>query len=152
MTDVTDDQAKRRGELQGHISDIVHKLHSRAYLDGDSPNMDYPNEAIDNLRRLFDTYLAAERRKAEKEWYYKGYHDGGLHHGSRTDLEKKRVEVEVLERIDKANKGNGISFWFKEVQDAGINNGWMTMKRYTEWRTGQLQQRKEQNGNNTQEE
>lgn len=34
------------------IRDIVHKLHVKAFLDGEVPNMDYPKEAIAQLEAL----------------------------------------------------------------------------------------------------
>lgn len=34
------------------LSRIVHQLHGRAYLDGDTPNMDYPAQAIKELKDL----------------------------------------------------------------------------------------------------
>ena len=55
-----------------------------------------------------------------------------------TQYANKRERATIigeLQRIDVANTGNGINFWF---EDYPTNNGWATMKQYTEWRLSEL--------------
>ena len=47
-------------DVAQEVSNIVHRLHSRTFLDGDTPNMDYPDQAIKEITQL----LHRERLKA----------------------------------------------------------------------------------------
>lgn len=55
------------GELDQTISGIVYKLHGRTYLDGDTPNMDYPKQAIQELKAAATAHIQAIGDKAFKE-------------------------------------------------------------------------------------
>lgn len=50
--------------------------------------------------------------------------------------ETVKARVEELERIDKANKDNGINFWFEDMKPQ--NNGWRNMRQYVPERIAQL--------------
>ena len=50
--------------------------------------------------------------------------------------ETVKARVEELERIDKANKDNGICFWFEDMKPQ--NNGWRNMRQYVPERIAQL--------------
>lgn len=50
--------------------------------------------------------------------------------------EAVKARVEELERIDKANKDNGINFWFEDMKPQ--NNGWRNMRQYVPERIAQL--------------
>lgn len=48
--------------------------------------------------------------------------------------------VAEMERIDAANKDNGLIFWFADYPE---NSGWVTMRKYTAFRIAQLKSNKE---------
>lgn len=56
--------------------------------------------------------------------------------------ETVKAKVDELERIDKANKDNGINFWFEDMKPQ--NNGWRNMRQYAPERIAQLQAKLEQ--------
>ena len=52
------------------------------------------------------------------------------------------ARIDELERIDAANKDNGINFWFKDLKIEGSlenNNGWRTISQYVPERLAKLQ-------------
>lgn len=57
-----------------------------------------------------------------------------------TKQREHEAKIDELKRIDKANKDNGITFWFKDAQDKGLNNGWRTMRQYVPERITELSQ------------
>lgn len=51
--------------------------------------------------------------------------------------ETVKARVEEINRIDEANKDNGINFFFEDMKPQ--NNGWRNMKQYVPERIAQLQ-------------
>lgn len=55
-------------DMKQKVSDIVHRLHGRTFLDGDTPNMDYPQEAIEQLLSLLTEAETRGRIDENKRW------------------------------------------------------------------------------------
>ncbi|WP_407107259.1 hypothetical protein [Rhodococcus aetherivorans] len=80
------------------ISDIVYKLHVKAFLDGKVPNMDYPEEAVSQLESLMQQRELAAQIKAlknlpgykQKNGYRVEYEDIL---GRIAELERQQTEV-----------------------------------------------------------
>lgn len=59
------------------------------------------------------------------------------------------ARIDEIERIDAANIGNGINFWFahlKKQDSIENNNGWRTMRQYTPERIAELKAQREELG------